>query len=100
MNESHIIIAAVVSGIGGTVVTVFVVILCYWCLKRKKEKDEELVGDGTRYQTFGNYESVPGGKGGLKAGTQGPGNGKQQWGERPQGGKKSPMLTRKTIKYV
>ncbi|XP_064627038.1 synaptotagmin-7-like isoform X3 [Lineus longissimus] len=99
MNESHIIIAAVVSGIGGTVVTVFVVILCYWCLKRKKEKqDEELVGDGTRYHTFGNYESVPAGKGGLKAGGPGTNGKQQQWGERPQtGGKKSPMLTRKTI---
>ncbi|XP_064627048.1 synaptotagmin-7-like isoform X9 [Lineus longissimus] len=101
MNESHIIIAAVVSGIGGTVVTVFVVILCYWCLKRKKEKqDEELVGDGTRYHTFGNYESVPAGKGGLKAGGPGTNGKQQQWGERPQtGGKKSPMLTRKTIKF-
>lgn len=101
MNESHIIIAAVVSGIGGTVVTVFVVILCYWCLKRKKEKqDEELVGDGTRYHTFGNYESVPAGKAGLKSGAQGANGKQQQWGERPQtGGKKSPMLTRKTIKF-
>ena len=91
MNESHVIIAAVVSGIGGTALTVFLVVLCYWCYRRKEAgNDEELVvKDAHKFQTYSTYS--PGSVSAPEPPLKKP-------AEPKAPDKRTPMLSRKTIK--
>ncbi|XP_074646740.1 synaptotagmin-7-like isoform X2 [Tubulanus polymorphus] len=105
MSEDNVIIAGVVSGIGGTVVTVFVVILCWWCYKKRKEQEENGETDvegGGKYQTFSSssYEPIPSKDVASKQATEDVKElTKHPWTDRLDKRKKSPMLPRGTIKF-